>query len=206
VATTVDLYLRDQTIRGELHLLDQVSRGEPRAQASLRLVDLLNGAKDSLLVVRNGVARSLHVDLPPVTLGAVRVQRTQTLLVVPADPTLPGSARLRVGYIEKHPHRAQMGLGPLHVTATLHFGPREPATFEAFAYDASGRFFIPATDAIITSQYRADWSVETPLVYLNRVAVDLGGLVEQTEASDAHVFAGHDVWFGAATRRRRFDG
>ena len=206
MATTVDLYLRDQAIHGELHLRDQAIHGETRTQASLRIVDLLNGAKDSLLVVRNGVARSLHADLPPVAFGAVRVQRSQTLLVVPADPMQPGAARLRVGYIEKHPHRAQIGLGPLWVTAMLYFGPREPATFEAFVYDASGRFFVPATEAIITSQYRADWSLETPLVYVNRAAVDFGDLLERAEGADSDVSASHDVWFGAVTRRRRFEG
>jgi hypothetical protein len=119
VGTTVDLYLRDQVIRGDLHLRDQVIRGQPQTEESLRPVDLLNGVKDSLLVIRNGVSRSLHADLPPVALGIVRVHRGQTLMVVPIDHRLPGSARLRVGYIEKQSLRAQIGLGPLLVIASL---------------------------------------------------------------------------------------
>jgi hypothetical protein len=100
MAATFDLYLRDQVIRGEL-----------RPETSLRPIDLLNGAKSSLLVIQNGVSHSLHAKAPAVKLGTVRVQRTHSLVIVPAELAPLSSRQVRIGYVEKRQVRAHVGLG-----------------------------------------------------------------------------------------------
>jgi hypothetical protein len=64
------------------------------------------------------------------------------------------------------------------VTATLHFALREPASVEAFLFDASGRFFLPVMEATVTSHYWPDWSFEAPLALVNRAAVEYCSLLE----------------------------
>lgn len=194
MATAVGLYLPHQVISGDLAI-----------ETGQRLVDVLNGAEESLLVLANGVSRSLHTEAPPVALGTVRVQRAQVLLVIPAEARPLGLRHMRAGYVEKRPLRARVALGPLLLTATLHFGPREPASFEGFLYDAGARFFIPATEANVSSQYRSE-TLEAPLVFVNRAAVDYGSLLEEAEepsADDADAAATEDLWFRLAERRGR---
>ena len=72
VATTVELYLRDQVIRGEL-----------RTDAGKRAVDALNESTSGVIVLGEARSTSIHVKGPPTRLGTVRIQRAQVLVVIP---------------------------------------------------------------------------------------------------------------------------
>jgi hypothetical protein len=162
----VSLYLRDQVIQGELS-----------GEAGRRPVDLLNAATRGMLALAGASSRSLHLaEAPPVELGDVQVQRAQALLVIPVEAPQLGLRVMRTGYVERRPRRAHLGLGPFRLSATLHFGFREAPSIDAFVHDASGRFFIPVTDASVTLQSPPAWSLDAPLVFVNRAAVDYGAL------------------------------
>jgi len=133
------------------------------------------------------------------------MRRSSVLLIVPAEDRPLSIRQLRVGYIEKRPLRAQLGVGPLLLTATLHFGPREPASFEGFVYNVGARFFIPVTEATMTSQY-GSWVLKAPLVLVNRAAVHYGCLLERADDPQVDEPSGsssQDVWFGQAARHGR---
>lgn len=162
MGVTVEVYLRDQVIRGEL----------PDGQG--RPLDQLNNARENYIILGNALSGSLHVDAPPMKLGTVRVQRDQILLVVPHDAPSMVAPRLRSGWVEKRRARVIVGLGPLAVTGSLHMGQWEgttEVTVEQIARSSDARAFLPATQATVASQYDPNWSIESGSVFLARAAI-----------------------------------
>ncbi len=157
--TVIELYCRDQIIRGEL----PTDQGRP--------LDLLNSTLQRVLLLQNASVLSLYHDGEPMAVGAARVQKEQILLAIPYDaPKTPG--KFRGGWVDKKPVRVVVGVGPLTVTGTLHFGKWDESTLEMLGRDDDGRSFLPATEASITLLYRADWSIVRPTVLLSRAAIE----------------------------------
>jgi hypothetical protein len=162
---TVELYLRDQVVRGEL-----------RTDAGRRAVDVLNESPSGVIALGEASARSIHFFKGSATkLGAVRVQRAHVLLVVPYDASLLGPRQVRAGYVEKVPRSVAVGLGPFFLTGTLHVGRYDAPSIELAANDPGGRTFVPLTDVRLRSQYDAEWWLDVELLLLNRAAISFTG-------------------------------
>ena len=160
MAITLELYLEHQIIRGDF-------KDEP----GQRPVDLLNSAAGSMIQLTDAWSISLHAEAPPARLYAVRVRRDEALLVVAHDTSPLPPRVLRVGFVEKRPMRAVIGLGPFAVEGTIHVGIREQSASTSLEHDVSGRFFIPVTQARVRSQYHPRWLIESDLVFVNRGAI-----------------------------------
>ena len=102
---------------------------------------------------------------------AVRVRRAQILMVVAQNTSPLPPRRFRVGFVEKRPLRAVVGLGPFAVAGTMHVGSHEQASVTTLEHDVSGRFFIPVTEAQARSQYHSGWVIEAELMFVNRSAI-----------------------------------
>ena len=164
MATTVELYLRDQ-----------VSRGELRTESGRRAVDVLNEAPSGVITLGEASSRGIHVKSAPTRLGAVRVQRSQVLLVVPYDASPLGPRQLRAGFVEKQPRSVAIGIGPFFATGTIHVGRYESSSIELATTDPSGRTFVPLTDAHLVSQYDADWWLDVAFLLVNRATIGYTG-------------------------------
>lgn len=160
VATTLELYLRDRVIRGDV-----------KEEFGQRPIDLLNGARGGILVLNDAWSASLHASAPPSHLTRVRVQRSQILIAVPQDPAPLPARQFRLGYVEKRPVRSAVGLGPFTVTGAVHIGLHEQSAVGSLEHDAGGRFFIPFTAAVLKSEYDPTWSLETELLFVNRAEI-----------------------------------
>ena len=64
-----------------------------------------------------------------------------------------------------------VGMGPFVVTGAIHVNPSEPTPITSLEHDPSGRFFIPITQACLTSLYDPRWSLQAELVFMNRAAI-----------------------------------
>ena len=111
MATTVELYLRDQVIRGEL-----------RTDPGKRAVDVLNESPSGVIALAEASTTSVHVKASRTRLGSVRVQRAQVLLVIPYDASPLGPRQLRTAFVEKQPRQVAVGVGPFFVSGTTHVG------------------------------------------------------------------------------------
>ena len=160
MATTIELYLRDQVIRGEL-----------RTDANRRAVDVLNETSSGMIALGDARSTSAHVRGAPTKLGPARVQRAHVLLVIPYDAAPLGPRQLRSGFVEKQPRSVAVGVGPFFVTGTIHVGRYDAPSTEPGANDPSGRTFVPLTDARLTSQYDVAWWLEVGFVLVNRTAI-----------------------------------
>jgi hypothetical protein len=160
VAITLELYLEHQIIRGDF-------KDEP----GHRPIDLLNSVGGTMIVLSDAWSASLHAEAPPVRLDTVRVKRTQILLVVAQNTAPLPPRRFRVGFVEKRPMRAMVGLGPFSVAGTIHVGSHEQSSITTLEHDVSGRFFIPVTQAEVRSQYHPRWRIEADLMFVNRAAI-----------------------------------
>jgi hypothetical protein len=160
VATTVELYLRDQIIRGEL-----------RIDAGKRAVDVLNESTSGVIALGEARSTSIHVKGSPTKLGAVRVQRSHVLLVIPYDAPPAGPRQLRAGFVEKQPRPVAVGVGPFFVTGTVHVGRYDATSLEPAANDLGGRGFVPLTGAHVTSQRDAGWWLDVGFLLVNRTAI-----------------------------------
>jgi hypothetical protein len=160
VAITLELYLEHQIIRGSF-------KDEP----GQRPIDLLNSVAGGMIGLSDAWSASLHVEAPPVWLDAVRVRRSQILMVIAQNTTPLPPRRFRVGFVEKRPLRAVVGLGPFSVAGTMHVGSHEQASVMTLEHDVSGRFFIPVTEAQVRSQYHPRWLIEADLMFVNRAAI-----------------------------------
>ena len=163
--SVVDFYLRDQIIRGEL----SASQGRP--------LDLLNNKLENFVILGNALSKSLHAAGEPTRLGQTRLHKDQLLLAIPRDEPQTLAAPIRGAWVEKRSARVQIGLGPLVVTGTLHFGQWESITLDAIGRNADGRAFLPATGARVTSLYHPSWVVEADSVLLARAAMGYISLV-----------------------------
>lgn len=160
MAITLELYLEHQVIRGSF-------KDEP----GQRPIDLLNSVAGGMIGLTDAWSASLHVEAPPVWLDAVRIRRSQILIVIAQDTAPLPPRRFRVGFVEKRPLRAVVGLGPFAVAGTMHVGSHEQASVITLEHDVSGRFFIPVTEAQVRSQYHPRWLVEADLMFINRAAI-----------------------------------
>jgi hypothetical protein len=160
VAITLEVYLTHQVIRGSL-----------RDDSGHRVIDILNTAQNQIVTLSDALAASMHAQAPPSKLSLVRIRRPQILLVVPQSvETLP-PRRFRVGFVEKRPFNVGVGIGPFVVTGTIHTNTTEPNPITSLEHDPSGRFFLPITQARISSLYDPRWSLNAELVFLNRAAI-----------------------------------
>jgi len=161
VATTLELYLEHQIIRGEF-----------RDEEGQRAIDLLNSAASgAIIALTNAWTASLHYQAAPVRLHTVRVRRPQVFLVVPGDNAPLPPRRFRTGFSERQPLRALVGLGPFTVAGTHYIGLHEQPNVGTLEHDPTGRFFIPITDAVVRSQFNPKWTFAVPLLFANRGAI-----------------------------------
>ena len=155
----------------ELYLEHQIIRGEFKDDPGQRHIDLLNSASGGMIMLTDAWSASLDAEAPPVRLDSVRVKRTSILLVVAQNTAPLPPRRFRVGFVEKRPLHAVVGLGPFSVAGALHVATHEQSSLANVEYDASGRFFIPVTGAEVRSQYHPRWRIEAELMLVNRGAI-----------------------------------
>ncbi|MGE3270126.1 MAG: hypothetical protein AB7P40_15345 [Chloroflexota bacterium] len=155
----------------ELYLAHQVIRGDMRDDSGQRTIDVLNAATSQVIALGDALAASIHVQAPPARLGAVRIRRPQILIIVPQTVEALPPRRVRVGYVEKRLLHVGFGLGPFTVTGGVHVNPNEQNPIASLEHDASGRFFIPVTNACLKSQYDPRWSLPAELLFINRGAI-----------------------------------
>lgn len=163
----LDLYLRDQVIRGQVELV----QGRP--------LDLLNSSLEASLVVRDAVAWSLHDGSGPLPLGTVRAHRDWVLVAVPHDGGSRIAAVLRSGWVEKRRVRVALGLGPLALQGTFHLGQWDQVSLEAICRGGDHRPFMPATDATIQGLYATSWSFECSTVLVARAQISYVSLLSE---------------------------
>lgn len=174
MGVTVDCYLRDQIIRGEL------------AGGRDRPLDQLNTSIEGFIILHNACLQNLRASVEPVQLGTTRVQKSQLLLVVPHD-TQAVAPQLRPGWVRKARVRVVAGIGPLTVRGTFHVPPAEHVSLEKIIRDSDGRAFLPMTRASITSLQYPDWSIEVPSAFLPRQEVcyiSIEEISDEAENSD----------------------
>ncbi len=180
MAIVVELFLRDQVIRGEL-----------RDDSGRRVADVPNESGRSIVTLADARARSVHGHAPLVRLGTVQVQRALVLFVVPHDAQPPGPRQFRAGFVKKRPRPAAVGVGPFVVSGIIHVGLYDPPTLEVTANAperrlvvplrqahssttmsassaTAGRLFVPVTQAHVTSEYDPTWALDVDVVLVNR--------------------------------------
>ena len=163
---TLELYLDHQIIRGDLPM----DEGQ-------RPIDLLNSAKGSVIQLTNAWSVSLHAEAPPTHMNAVRVRRSGVLVVMLRTRVHLPPRRMRMGFVEKHPLRVEIGLGPFSVAGSFHVTGHESDTLASLEVDANGRFFVPFTEARLKSQYSPRWKVDADLMFVNRGAISYSYLL-----------------------------
>lgn len=157
----------------EVYLAHQVIRGNLRDDSGQRAIDVLNAAQSQIVTLIDAMAASMHAQAAPTKVSMVRIRRQQILFVVPqtVEPLPP--RRFRVGFVEKRPLAVGVGLGPFIVTGTIHVNPTEPTPITTLEHDPSGRFFIPITQACLTSLYDPRWTLNAELMFMNRAAISI---------------------------------
>ena len=175
MTTAIELYLRDQIIRGEL-----------RNDSGRRAIDLLNESTSSVIELHDAWSGSLHIQALPARRGTVRVRRTEVLFAIPHDTARSGPRQLRSAYVEKRPLPAEVDLGPFFLSGTMHVGAYDKASIELSANDAGKVAFIAVTGAHVTSAYDASWSLDAGIVLVNRPAISYVCTPAAAAASPAH--------------------
>jgi hypothetical protein len=155
----------------EVYLAHQVIRGTLRDDSGHRAIDVLNAATSQIVTLTDAMMASMHAQAPPTKVSLVRVRRPQILLVVPQTVEALPPRRFRVGFVEKKPLTVGVGLGPFIVNGTLHVSPNELNPITSLEHDPSGRFFLPITQATMTSLYDPRWTLSAELLFLNRAAI-----------------------------------
>lgn len=155
----------------ELYMEHQIIRGSFKDDPTHRPIDLLNSVAGGMIGLTDAWSASLHVEAPPVWLDVVRVKRSQILMVIAQNTSPLPPRRFRVGFVEKQPLRAVVGLGPFSVAGTMHVGSHEQASIITLEHDVTGRFFVPVTEAQVRSQYHPRWVIEADLMFVNRSAI-----------------------------------
>jgi hypothetical protein len=160
VVITLELYLDHQIIRGDL----PIDEGQ-------RPIDLLNSAKGGVVQLSDAWSVSLHAEAPPTRLDTVRVRRHAILAVVPRSKVQLPPRVMRTGFVEKHPLRIEVGIGPFAVAGSFYVTGHEAETLASLEHDPGGRFFVPLTHARLKSQYSPRWKVDGDLMFVNRGAI-----------------------------------
>lgn len=161
----------------ELYLDHQIIRGDLATEDGVRPIDQLNAAKDGVIVLSDAWSVSLHAEAPPTRMESVRVRRAAILVVIPRSSVQLPPRILRTGFVEKHPLRVEVGLGPFSVVGSFHVTCHQPETLASLEHDAGGRFFLPITRARLKSQYSPRWKVDNDLMFLNRGAIHYSSLL-----------------------------
>src|SRR5262245_47373080 len=104
----------------ELYLDHQIVRGDLPTEEGLRPIDQLNSAKGGVFVLSDVWSVSLHAEAPPTRMESVRVRRHGILVVIPRSRVQLPPRILRTGFVEKHPLRVEVGLGPFSVTGSFY--------------------------------------------------------------------------------------
>jgi hypothetical protein len=154
-----------------MYLEHQIIRGDLRAEEGQRPIDLLNGVNGGVIQLSNAWSASLHVEAPPTWLDTVRIRRNQVLLMIPRTSVLLAPRIVRLGYVEKRPLRVSAAIGPYVVQGMFHVTNHEHVPLTSLEQDVTGRFFVPLTEATLTSQHSARWKVEADAMFVNRAAV-----------------------------------
>jgi hypothetical protein len=161
----------------ELYLDHQIIRGDLATEDGVRPIDQLNAAKGGVIVLSDAWSVSLHAEAPPARMESVRVRRTGILVVIPRSSVQLPPRILRTGFVEKHPLRVEVGLGPFSVAGSFYVTGHEPETLASLEYDAGGRFFVPFTQARLKSHYSPRWKVDNDLMFVNRGAITYSSLL-----------------------------
>jgi len=154
----------------EVYLCDHVIRGELRSEGERRAVDILNESALGILTLSDAWIGNSHVHAAPIKVEQIRIQRPSILFVVPHDTAPRGPRQLRSAFVEKRPLRTVLGLGPFTVAGTIHVGQYETVA-DNLAQAGIGRAFIPITRATVSSQYDASVSLEAGIVLVHRPAL-----------------------------------
>lgn len=165
------------TITLELYLEHQIIRGDLPIDEGQRPIDLLNTAKGGVIQLSDAWSVSLHAEAPPTRMGAVRVRRHSIMVVIPRSKVPLPPRVLRTGFVEKHPLRVEIGLGPFAVAGAYYVTGHEPETLASLEHDPGGRFFVPFTQARLKSQYSPRWKVDHDLMFVNRGAISYSYLL-----------------------------
>ncbi|MFN8633834.1 MAG: hypothetical protein U0893_08275 [Chloroflexota bacterium] len=160
MAVTLEMYLEHQIVRGDL-----------RSEEGQRPIDLLNGVNGGIIQLSNAWSASLHAEAPPAWLDTVRIKRNQILVMIPRTSVLLAPRIVRLGYVEKRPLHIQAAIGPYVVTGSFYVTNHEHVPLTALEQDVTGRFFVPLTDACLTSQHSTRWKVQADAMFVNRGAV-----------------------------------
>jgi hypothetical protein len=163
VTITLELYLEHQIIRGDY----QSSMGD----SNFRPVDLLNYVTGDVIVLTDAWSASLHVQAPPVWVNVARVKRDQVYLVIPQNIEPLRPRELRITFVEKRPLRAVLGLGPFSITGTTYIPKDRKGDLAELEHDPTGRYFVPATQARVRSQYHPKWHVLADVLLFNHGAL-----------------------------------
>jgi hypothetical protein len=166
VVITLELYLDHQIIRGDLPIED-----------GQRPIDLLNTAKGGVIQLTDAWSVSLHAEAPPTHLNTVRVRRHGIMVVIPKSKVQLPPRILRTGFVEKHPLRVEIGLGPFTVAGSCYVTGHEAETLASLEHDPGGRFFVPFTHSRLRSQYSPRWKVDGELMFVNRGAISYSYLL-----------------------------
>jgi hypothetical protein len=160
VSVTLEMFLEHQIVRGDL-----------RSEEGQRPIDLLNGVNGGVIELSKAWSASLHVEAQPIWLDTVRVRRSQILLIIPRTVVLLPPRIVRLGYVEKRPLRVAAAIGPFTVHGNYHVTNHEHVALTCLEQDVTGRFFVPLTDAFLTSQHSTRWKMEADAIFVNRGAV-----------------------------------
>ena len=160
----------------ELYLDHQIIRGDLAPEDGVRPIDQLNAVKGGVIALSDAWSVSLHAEAPPTRMESVRVRRAAILVVIPRSSVQLPPRILRTGFVEKHPLRVEVGLGPFTMVGSFHVTGHEPETLASLEQDVGGRFFVPLTQARLKSHYSPRWRVDSDLMFVNRGAVNYTSL------------------------------
>jgi len=163
VSITLELYLEHQIIRG--------SYKSTMDGSNFRAVDLLNYVTGDVIELTDAWSASLHVQAPPVWADVARVKRDSVYLAIPQDVGPLPPRQLRVAFVEKLPVQAVLGLGPFAITGTVYVPKDREGTLGDLEHDPTGRYFVPATNAQVRSQYHPNWRVDADVLLFNHGAM-----------------------------------
>ena len=163
MAITLELYLEHQIVRG--------SYKSSMDGSNFRPVDLLNYVTGDVIELTDAWSASLHVQAPPVWADVARVKRDRVYLVIPQDIGALPPRQVRVTFVEKRPLRAVLGLGPYAVTGTTYIPKDRDGVLGDLEHDPTGRYFVPATQAQVRSQYHPKWRVDADVLLFNHGAL-----------------------------------
>ncbi|MFN8523420.1 MAG: hypothetical protein U0821_10000 [Chloroflexota bacterium] len=156
--TLVDVYLREQVLRG--YVLGE--RG--------RVVDTLNAVADELLL-QDAQAWSPSSDSAPLSIGDVVVAAEKILVVVPRQAPTSIPSAFRLGWEDGGPLNVKMGVGPFHLTGDLTEALDDPRALTSVRQSRQGDRYLSVGDATVFSVECTGWSTTATVAYVSRESV-----------------------------------